>query len=356
MKHILKMILLTGLLSQLPAIAEQDHEHNHNHEHVDDHDAHSGIDVKGKKQDGEEGHHVNGTDKDKDGHNHDESHDHESHDDEGANGHADELSTRIEAIMASQVGIETAIVSSQALHQSVIAYGDLSTGPEQLSHVRARYTGMIKSVKATLGDKVKRGDLLAEVESNDSLKVYKIKSPITGSIVQRHANAGEVTQDQVLFSIANFDILWAELRIYPAQQILVKPGQAVRIRLYGQLLQGTIRHIIPVLDKPYQLARVDFDNRNRGLTPGLLVEGHVEVGTFNAGLAVVKDAIQSMGGQQGVFIKQGDEYQFTPVQTGRADDRYMEVLFGLSQGQEYVSKNSYLIKADIEKSEAEHDH
>ena len=57
-----------------------------------------------------------------------------------------------------------------------------------------------------------------------------------------------------------------------------------------------------------------------------------------------------------MFVKHGEEYIFTPLILGRRDDSHYEVLDGLEAGDEYVSVNSYLIKADIEKSEAEHEH
>lgn len=270
--------------------------------------------------------------------------------------HHEEQSTRIDDTMAAQVGIETAPVSSHILNESIVGYGSLATGPEQLSHVRARYSGMIKSVKLTLGDTVERGDLLAEVESNESLKIYRVRAPIAGTIIQRHANTGEVTQDQVLFSIADFTTLWGEFRIYPAQQSLVKTGQTVHIVVNDMEFSAPIQHIIPALDKPYQLARVVFDNRGKGLTPGLLVEGRIVVNTVKAMLAVEKTAIQTMGEHSGVFLKEGNEYTFAPLSLGRGDDDFVEVLSGMSSGQIYVRKNSYLIKADIEKSEAEHEH
>ena len=73
-------------------------------------------------------------------------------------------------------------------------------------------------------------------------------------------------------------------------------------------------------------------------------------------LAVEKTGLQTLDEEQGVFVKQGDEYRFTPLVTGDSDEQYIEVLSGLLTGQLYVTKNSYLIKADIEKSEAEHEH
>ena len=331
MKKIVVIILSVGLLSPvlaLSAFAETGHNHGESHGH----DA--------AKPDA-----------------HDDEHDGEDHDDdEHGHGHAEEQTTQIETAMAKQVGIETAIAQSQTLQLSIIAYGSLTTGPEQLSHVRARYSGMIRSVKPTLGDQIQKGDLLAEVESNESLKVYQITSPITGTVIQRHANTGEVTQEQVLFSIANFDMLWAEFRIYPGQQSLIKPGQSVGISVNDDNFKGVIEHIIPALDKPYQLARVEFDNRGKGLSPGLLVEGHIIVDQFKAELAVEKGAVQQINEKPGVFVQQREDYTFRPVKLGRQDDNYVEVLEGLSQQQRYVTKNSYLLKADIEKSEAEHAH
>ena len=271
------------------------------------------------------------------------------------NEHEDEQSTRITDEMAAQVGIKTAHASSQLLRQNIIAYGSLSNDPQQLSHVRARYSGLIKSVKSTIGDIVKKGDLLAQVESNESLKTYQILAPISGMIIQRHANTGEVTLDQVLFSIADFNTLWAEFRIYPTQQSRVKKGQRVTIDVEGLTFKGQIAHVIPTQNKPYQLARVKFDNHSNSLSPGLLVEGHVTVGEFKVNQAVKKEALQTMGVQRGVFVKTETEYQFTPLLLGRSDDRYIEVLSGLDTEQSYVSENSYLLKADIEKSEAEHD-
>lgn len=290
--------------------------------------------------------------------NHEEDHDDhkEEHDSGDKHEHKEEQSTRIDDGMAAQVGIKITNAESQVLRQSIVVYGSLATDPGQVSHVRARYSGLISSVRYTVGDTIKQGDLLAEVESNESLKTYSIRSPISGIVIQRHANTGEVTQDQVLFSIANFDTLWAEFRIYSSQQSVVKAGQTAYVDMGEQVVGNPIQHIIPALDKPYQLARVKFDNRSKELSPGLLVEGDIIVGEFRVDLAIEKAAIQNLGGQSGVFVKNDSEYIFTSLRLGRADNRYVEVLSGLNPGQSYVNENSYLIKADIEKSEAEHEH
>lgn len=338
MKKNVLLLLIFVLLGPLVQASEENHAHHHSHNRFEERSDH------------------NGEDKNTNAHYHASSEYEDRHD---ANKHeyVEENISRIQPELANQLEIGTAFASKQTLHQTITVYGSLATGPEQLSHVRARFEGMVKSVNVSIGDEVKAGDLLAEIESNVSLKNYQMRAPIAGKIVQRHANTGEVTQDQVLFSIANFESLWAELRIYPAQQSFVIKGQSVIVVENNNAgIEAEINHVIPALEKPYQLARVKIKNTGLALSPGLLVEAHIETGSFQASLAIDKNAIQSLGGREGVFVKHDDEYIFTPLVLGRRDEHFVEVLTGLNHGDEYVNKNSYLIKADIEKSEAEHEH
>lgn len=298
-------------------------------------------------------HHHQDDEHEQNSHLNDNEHEHEH---EHGEGHGEENTSHITATIAQQVDIGTSLASPKTLHQTITVYGTLNTGPEQLSHVRARFEGLVKSVKVSIGDTVKAGDLLAEIESNVTLKNHELRAPISGQVIQRHANTGEATQDQVLFSIANFETLWAELRIYPAQQKSVTKGLSVNIVNKDQTVKAKINHIIPALEKPYQLARVKVENTNMRLSPGLLIEARVEINSITVPIAIENSAVQSMGGSNGVFIKHDDEYTFTPLRLGSSDGEFTEVLDGLKSGDEYVTKNSYLIKADIEKSEAEHEH
>lgn len=287
---------------------------------------------------------------------HEEHNEHEGHDENDEHEHNETLSSRISDDMATAVNIVTDRADSQRLRQHQVVYGKLSADPNRISHVNARFPGILTSVKFSLGDSVKAGDVLAVVESNESLNTYAIKAPIDGVIIQRSANVGEVAQQQTLFSIADFGSLWADFRLYPSQQVAVATGQNVVILAADTEINGVIAHIIPSLTQPYQLARVKLDNRDGKLSPGQLIEGAVITGEFNVELAVKKSAIQILDNQSGVFVKNNTEYVFTPLQLGRSDMDYVEVIAGLKPGQWYVTTNSYLLKADIEKSEAEHAH
>jgi cobalt-zinc-cadmium efflux system membrane fusion protein len=90
--------------------------------------------------------------------------------------------------------------------------------------------------------------------------------------------------------------------------------------------------------------------------PGQFVTGRVVVEEFAVPLAIEKRALQRFRDLDVVFEQIGDVYEVRALQLGRADAERVEVLSGLQPGARYVVANSYLIKADIEKSGAAHDH
>lgn len=282
------------------------------------------------------------------------------HESDGENGHEhgheESHSTSISASAAQAAGVTVALAGPGVIAQTVTAYGRLAVGPEQISHVRARFTGIIREVNATLGETVEAGRQLAQVQSNESLSSYAITAPISGTVLERHANAGEVTQDQVLFTIVDFDGLWAELQIFSRSQSGVAIGQPVHMMINDERIDAQVDQLIPALDRPYLTARVNLANANAQLMPGELVSADIEVSRQSRPLVIPRQALQTMEGQSGVFLQQGDDYRFSPVQTGVEDHRNIEIISGLEPGDSYVSENSYLIKADIQKSQAEHSH
>ncbi|BCD98725.1 efflux RND transporter periplasmic adaptor subunit [Marinagarivorans cellulosilyticus] len=287
-----------------------------------------------------------------DTHNKHEHHDEHGHEDD--HGHVSK--SHIAQAIADEVGITTSIAGPRTLQQSIKVYGELNSGPEQTSHVRARFSGVIDSVYATIGDNVKAGDLLAVVESNQSLKKFQIKAPISGTIIQRHANPGEVTQAQILFSITQLNSLWAELHIFPTQRSQIKKHAAVTITINNEQYQTNIAHILPSINKPFSIARAKVGNPSQHLSPSTMLEAAIYTNTIDVNVAVNKNALQSLEGQAGVFIKAGDAFTFRAVKTGQEDKSFIEISSGLAAGEEYVVGNSFLIKADIKKSEAEHNH
>lgn len=270
----------------------------------------------------------------------------------------------IKADIAEQAGIGTAQAGPGRIQRTLTAYGNLVSGSENLSHIRARFPGQITRVNVNVGDRVEQGQVLAQVESSESLKRYSIFAPIDGIVTQRHANTGELALEQPLFSITNLAKTWAELKIFPQQSPAVKTGQVVSVAAAGAEQTSIIEQIIPTDSGPYLLARAPLTNVDHSNTssntspwyPGQLVEAQIVVEEVDVPLVVNKHALQSFRDWTVVFIQIGENYEIRPLELGRSDKTHVEVLSGLNVGDRYVVENSYLIKADIEKSGASHDH
>lgn len=259
--------------------------------------------------------------------------------------------------IAVKAGIKTQTAGPGAISQTTTVYGKTSTEHSKISHIGARFPGQIISVNTHIGDQVKAGDVLAIVESNKSLLRYAVKAPFAGLITERHANPGEVTQDQALFTLADYTQLWVELQVYPMQAQNIAIGQAVALDSGLQKIDSSIQHLVPnSMGKPYVVAGVPLDNSTGQWTPGIMFKGEVTTHHDEVSLAVDNRALQSFRDWTVVFIKVGEHYEIRPLKLGRSDGQFSEVLSGLNSGDEYVVENSYLIKADIEKSGASHDH
>jgi cobalt-zinc-cadmium efflux system membrane fusion protein len=267
--------------------------------------------------------------------------------------------TQIANTMAKETGIQTEKAGPAIIRETLTLTGRIQTDPNRLSHVRARYPGVVKSIKRELGESVRAGDILATVQSNESLQTYAIKAPIGGMIVQRDIQIGEATGDQPLFIITDLSQVWIELDVFGHDLGRVRTGQAVSVEtLAGQQVEGKIDWISPLAAHASQSvrARMILANPQGQFRAGQFVRGQVTIAEHPVALAVRQSAIQQFRDFQVVFARFDDFYEVRMLELGRRDREWVEVLHGLKPGSEYVTQNSYLIKADIEKSGASHDH
>ncbi len=283
-------------------------------------------------------------------------HDKYDHANEHATDHV-EGSTEIDEYQAEMAGITTQTVTSGTIKQTVRLYGRVVVPSSNISHIRARFPGMITNVKVSAGDRVSAGDTLAEIEANNSLKRYTIFAPIDGIVTERHANKGELAQDQVLFSLVNSRRLWAELRVFEQQQASVQPQQLVRLSSVTLYTDSAIDYIIPSMDQhAFVVAIVTIDNISGRWAPGMFVSGDVVIDAPNVAMRVDNRALQIMNNKPVVFVQTGNVYEARSVMLGQSNNEYTEILGGLMPADRYVVKGSFLIKADIGKSEAAHQH
>lgn len=268
--------------------------------------------------------------------------------------------TDIAPTAAEQAGISTVAAGPATLTETIPLYGVVKPDAERIRRVSARYPGLVREVSARIGDTVRKGETLATVENNESLQVYSIRAPMEGVVVERNANPGESVADGVLFTLADVSSVWVELEVFHRDVGRVKRGQEVRIDDFeGEGVDtGRIVYVAPVGAPASQsvLARVLVPNADAHLAPGLYVTGQVVVARESVPLSVPLSALQTFRDRPVVFEKVGDTYEVRMVELGRRDSERVEVLSGLASGAAVVTSNSYLVKADIEKSGASHDH
>jgi membrane fusion protein, heavy metal efflux system len=263
--------------------------------------------------------------------------------------------------VATAAGIVTARAGPGTISDQLLLYGRIVPDAERMRQVRARFPGPVRSVAVRTGESVRAGQVLATVESNESLQTYAVTAPISGQITARHVNAGENTGDEPLFEIADFSSVWAEVSVFQRDRTRLSVGQSVDVRAAEGELRGTgtIRLMSPAgagSGSPTVNARVVLDNTQGRWTPGQFIEAHVAVAKHASPLVVPLGALQRFRDWDVVFVNEGSTYQALPVKLGRRDGSHVEVLEGLLKGARIVTGNSYLVKADIEKSGASHDH
>lgn len=264
---------------------------------------------------------------------------------------------QLSAAIAKQSGLTTAKAGAGEIQQRIKLYGQLGADPGHIRQLKARFPGVIRSVNANIGSHIKAGETLATVEANDSLRSYTITSPITGTVIARTANEGEMTGDQPLFTVANYAQLVVSLPVFPRDVAHVQRGQPLTIKSGEQRVKTQISTITPAGDgSPNYTARAILVNEDNRWNTGIWVDAFVTVGEKAVPLMVDNRALQTFRDWQVVFIQVGNTYEIRPLELGQTDGEFTEVLAGLNAGDSYVVENSYLLKADLEKSGASHDH
>ena len=267
--------------------------------------------------------------------------------------------TSIEAQVAKAMNIQTEVAGQATLSEVIHVFGRIEPVQNAQRQIMARFDGQIKSMPVSLGQPVKTGDVLVRVESNESLKPYSITSPIDGVVAIKNANVGEQTAGRVLLSVTNLQDLTAEFSVFSLDRGKVLLGAPVTISVNGvekNLIGEVVSFGSTVQSNQSTIVRVSIDNTSGRYLPGQYATGSIEVDRYSVPLAVKRAGLQAFRDFTVVYAKVGEQYEVRMLELGREAGEWVEVLGGLDVGTEYVTQNSFIIKADIEKSGASHDH
>jgi cobalt-zinc-cadmium efflux system membrane fusion protein len=258
-------------------------------------------------------------------------------------------------------GIEVATAGPATIRETVLLNGRIVPNEDALAHVMPRFPGVVRSVHKRLGDPVAKGDLLAVIESNESLHPYELRARQAGTVIDKNVAPGEfAASERELFAIADLASVWADLDVYRRDFGRLREGQRVRIDSGDGAppAETTLAYLSPIgsVNTQTLLARAVLPNPDGSWRPGLFVSAEVEVAASEAPVAVAAAAVQRLRDWDVVFLAVGGVFEAQPVQLGRRDASNMEILAGLAPGQRYAAAGSFVLKAEAGKSGASHDH
>ncbi len=195
-------------------------------------------------------------------------------------------------------------------------------------------------------------------EGNIALRYYELRSPISGTIVDKKIIPGEhISTTDEIYVIADLQTLGAELKVFPKDAQGLSIGQTVEITCpYGHACTGSIISISPLVDPDTHTLTVyaSIDNSDQHWKPGSYISAHILADTETAAVAVPTEAIQKIENEDCVFVAKETGFEIRPIKKGRSDDSHVEIISGLSPEEPYASSNTFILKAEHGKDEAQH--
>jgi membrane fusion protein, heavy metal efflux system len=277
--------------------------------------------------------------------------------------HVDGRTVSYSAGFAAHAGIRTMEVREAPFSPVVCATGKASFDPEQVAAIGANALGTVRRVAKYEGDRVKRGEVLAEIgspsqarrEAAGSLRAHELRpgtlgvsllrSPLDGTVVERRIITGQsVRGERVVFVVANLDRLSLNLSVDEAQARGLLVGDRVELSREasaGVLGTGSVAEVeaaSAAAAGSKLRVRIGVDNRARGLRAGQIVTARIFGSNAGRALLIPTRALAWIGGQPAVFVAAGAYTASAAVVTlGGCNGEQTEVRLGLASGQRIVS-------------------
>lgn len=268
--------------------------------------------------------------------------------------------TRITAAAAKAGGVVIETAGPATIGETRELFGTVQLATTARSEIRGQFPGRIVSVTKGVGDRVRRGELLARIESSESLQIYPVYSTVSGVVAERNGNPGDVTFDRALYVITDPAQTTVVFNIFPKDLGAIQPGMSVQVETMDgtAIAQVRLGDYLPDgnVEAGTALIRATLPNPSGKLRAGMALRGRVTVNAVTVPLAVRTEAIQRFRDFDVVFANFGEDYEVRMLRLGRKTPEWTEVLSGIKPGTPYAAKGAFLIRADVEKSGASHDH
>ena len=245
------------------------------------------------------------------------------------------------------------------LHDSLLLNGMVQPNQESLVQVTPRFPGIVRDVRKRIGDRVEKGDVLAIVESNQSLTPYELKAALAGTVIDRQTTLGEyVSEQKPAFVIADLSTVWVDFSVYRRDLTRVNIGDPGPDRSRGRRsAESTPRFRIcrrsAAATPRARLHERSYRIPSSGCGPACSLTGRLILSAKKVAVAVKSSALQTIENRTVVFVRNGEKFEARDVEIGERDPEFVEITFGVLEGDVYAARNSFIVKAELAKGGAE---
>lgn len=214
------------------------------------------------------------------------------------------------------------------------------------------------SYNALLSYGLTQGEISRILDGNTYSLNLKIRSPISGTITERQAVVGQsVSREENLFTVSNLSTVWVLLEVFEKDLNQVKVGQYAEITPMGstETTRAKVAHVGDIIDPTTRSAeiRLELDNQSRKFRPGQSVSSTLE------SLNIVNDnksprftlpisSVHTIEGKTFVFIRVFDNrFRAVEVEVGETIEDRIEILSGLNEEDEIITKGSFILKSEF---------
>ena len=200
-----------------------------------------------------------------------------------------------------------------------------------------------------------KGDL-KRLEQGKGFGLLVLRAPIAGTVVDDTAVLGQhVTPGDRLMRIADEDTLWVEANLPPERISALAIGARAMVETNDKSVRAPARVIAfhHELDAATRTAvvRMQVDNSQHRLHPGMFVNAELSVGAADKALLLPAEAVQRQGVEQVVFVEtRPGVFERREVQAEAVGLGMMRIRSGLKRGERVVTRGAFALLSELLKS------
>ena len=306
---------------------------------------------------------------------------------------------KVSSAVLQTMGVRTAKVMRDKLWRRIDTVGYVGFDENRISHIHVRANGWIEKLMVkSEGERVKKGQLLFEFYSPDLVnaqqeylqavrsdsrilieasrdrlvalgiaesqigtlsktrkvdqlvRVYASQDGIVSLLKAREGMY--ITPVMEVMSLADLSSVWVLTEVFEKQVDWVKVGEFADVRLSylpGKLWEGKVEYVYPSLNPDTRTlkVRLRFDNPGEELKPNMFADVTIYGGAKKDLLIIPRDALIRAGDEDRVIVARGEgRFAARKVTAGIEADRRVEIISGLSEGDEVVTSGQFLIDSE----------